>query len=436
MRHYWHGCRLVSFSNTVLSLHVSGDFQTCTTFFSKANGDFSCVNVDKDNAKCDCRGLPGGPPVLVRALEPPTSSVDLDKGLNDLNESKRCTPGQYACEIGHRRILVCNSQGNWQLSASCGSGTSCQTGLHHEAYCVVTVKGSVESTDLPPRSQYIATADEHTLASEIGTPHMESREKTATCSFCRLGGRKCLFTGSILCSGFLNCPEGADNIQDCPMTEATMDGQDDSHATLPARSLFAATPIADKQTSYVRVPRSQVNGPSIGCAPGELDCPCHPGEYTCCDDRDDICVCNSLGHWKLSAYCGEGVTCSEPVLGHPYCTGRSRAIPDGQEPPHPALPVRSLSTANPTVATPISDVPAPDPPNNEANRECTPGVYRCTNLNSTIVVCNSLGQWQLSADCGGYRLCAIGANGLPYCITGRQGSSGKSDSLEATAGPN
>jgi hypothetical protein len=52
-----------------------------------------------------------------------------------------CNPGDYTCKTpfdvtGHN-IYVCDSQGNWIVSADCGCDFCCQFyGLNHEPYCL------------------------------------------------------------------------------------------------------------------------------------------------------------------------------------------------------------------------------------------------------------------------------------------------------------
>ena len=76
---------------------------------------FSCrTSTDGgQSARCDCRGLPGGPPAL--------DAVATTEKREDVSAAQACTPGQYWCnQNGFDWIVVCNGQGRWELSSYCG----------------------------------------------------------------------------------------------------------------------------------------------------------------------------------------------------------------------------------------------------------------------------------------------------------------------------
>jgi hypothetical protein len=377
-------------------------------------GPSSCVvGPGYGDAHCSCRRKP-------RSLEPLIFSFDPNKGPNDPDEPELCTPGRYTCGDLSSKIYVCNFKGNWELSAICGSGTICQRGQHHEAYCMVTVQGTVDSTALPPRSVFAETPIVAALDSDVSAPQTELREETARCGYCRLAGHTCVFTGSIRCAGIRSCPEPANQIRHCLKTEATADGQEIPRHALLARSLSATTPNVDELASDIPAHRLDNNKFTTTFTPGRWGC-CHAGEY--------ICICNSLGEVQISAWCGGKHRCSDVMNGQPYCTGGTKAILDEQELLHPTLPVRSLELAHMDFA-PTKHTSTPHPSDDNAGGTCTPGTYRCCYNEGFISVCNSLGVWQDSADCGGIKLCHIGADGQPYCgIEGAIGPNEKATTL-------
>jgi hypothetical protein len=278
-------------------------------------GPNSCiVGPGYGDAHCSCRREP-------RSIEPSTSSFDPSKGPNDLDEPELCTPGRYTCGDFSSRIYICNFKGNWELSAICGSATTCQRGQHHDAYCMVTAQGTVDSKALRQRSVSAATPIVDALDSDISAPQIESRDDTVKCGSCRLAGHTCVFTGSIRCAGIRSCPEPANQIRNCLKTEVTADRQELSRRTLPARSLPAVTPIVDESASDISAFRFDNDKSTATCTPGRWGC-CYAGER--------ICICNSLGEVQISADCGGIERCHIGANGQPYCGVKGAAGPNAK----------------------------------------------------------------------------------------------------------
>ncbi|KAF2005234.1 hypothetical protein P154DRAFT_571446 [Amniculicola lignicola CBS 123094] len=109
---------------------------------------------------------------------------------------------------------------------------------------------------------------------------------------------------------------------------------------------------------------------------------CIPGHYICSPNWNDLLVCSQDGQWKLSSECGHWCCKFGDTPGTAYCDCRDNSP--------------SISTQNnvgASLAKRQDDKLGP--------KRCTPGAFSCSRDRSHVVVCNSLRDWVVSADCGG-----------------------------------
>lgn len=136
--------------------------------------------------------------------------------------------------------------------------------------------------------------------------------------------------------------------------------------------------------------------------------PCNPGKHKCIYGL--IYFCTSSDTWLFIANCGDDAHCIPRTDGTAYCLSQvvATTLPEGIHGSHPTLGERKRDF-------PVASFRDQAAPNWETLCK-TLGAYRCLPMTGQIVVCDSVGYWQISAYCAGPGRCVDGPSGTAYCL--------------------
>ncbi|OCL08797.1 hypothetical protein AOQ84DRAFT_405944 [Glonium stellatum] len=189
------------------------------------------------------------------------------------------------------------------------------------------------------------------------------------------------------------------------------------------RLISAILAIAALSTSVISVPtpldtpRSEDTAQSDDCTPSLYGC----GEYIGGPPSQFIIVCNSQSTWVTSADCGCAGGCQlsgtifldshdvyEASTAFCECSkdddssNSASSARDTLTDHSLDVVVRDTGASNPTTDfTSLEQMP---------QGSCVPTLYSCDSGGININVCNSLGQWALSSDCGCFYCCHLSGN--------------------------
>ncbi|KAF2829946.1 hypothetical protein CC86DRAFT_403278 [Ophiobolus disseminans] len=351
-----------------------------SAYCGKTSQGVGCCRIStspdgQQSATCDCRGLPGGPPLLARdAASTPEKRADTAPVLAAGASCLR--PGNVECTGGGMAILTCSPQYEWYISVLCGGQGCCRTDGTN-AYCACRGRSDTPRALEGGAAPEKRSTDESEITAAECTPGQYSCDqasfnwiivctptgkwlKMSYCGQTSLGYGCC--RGSSISGGAPSC--------DC--------------RNLPGGPTAAKRSIGDEASPEVG---SSLQDP--------IEAPCTPGTYRCSRrDQDKIQVCAQTKKWVLSAVCCGVHTCEfSPTYPVPKCrcgnaargleSGWNRELDGPQDPDEPGF--------------------------------CTPGRYTCGDRETRVYVCDWNGNWQRSAICK-VGMCRRGDKHDAYCM--------------------
>lgn len=320
-----------------------------------------------------------------------TRSDEVDDAACDKVGDTTCITSERG-ELTHWDLYTCNSEQQWALAQECGGGLNC-CGYPKEGgqlQCLCSPKdsfGEVAATeDGSPTGVTVSARGELTKPKPSVNPDFKN--------FCfRPGSYTCAMLSNK--SHILVC--GPDNKWQvsavCGPPECCRWAWELEVPQWTAFCFCGPQAEAEENTADIDAPST---GPTLSVrgevlTPGNLECT--PGTYTCFDSpfASILYVCNAQGKKKKSTDCGNPGCCMEgPTPGTAFCTCAPQA--DDSTPPL-NLDESKPASGDTTLAK-------------RQGSSCpTPGAYACridrTNQRVGVFVCSAMGEWQLSALCGG-----------------------------------
>ncbi|KAH4038039.1 hypothetical protein HBI25_037480 [Parastagonospora nodorum] len=352
---------------------------------------------------CACCKKDGGKTVVADAPIPP----EIDRG-----SEAPCTPRYYDCHPGSNDWLrVCNAQGEWDLSAFCGSdkGYTCCKGPdgavsspNHRCDCRDQSARLIASPKVSTPREYADTT----------TTTVTMREDPKDKQYCYWPGHYGCLNGDLYVCDAHNmwvlsakCGKSSKG-EDCCKIGPEIGV---AHCVCPAAessNLLEDRSMADIEAS------------AIGTVAADL--PCGVVGLHWCDEIafKGLYVCGQNLQWQLVADCGTtstGFGCCRAVLpGSAWCDcrglpgGPPMFLPAGVSAAAAAVAV-DAGTTETTVPT-TKDIASREAPSSVApdsvtpessNEKCTPGQFWCETPGwDWVIVCNLNGDWERSNFCG------------------------------------
>ncbi|ORX97356.1 hypothetical protein BCR34DRAFT_578023 [Clohesyomyces aquaticus] len=360
--------------------HCLGDPAFC--YFSERCENNTC-EVTGDGPRCAVKRMASvnsereaiDSPMEIRNEAPASpASILMNRPIN-------CEPEQYICRVNGDSqwvIMVCTSQRTWTLSAKCG-GQCCDEALDHSRAFCLPCRPPTNGTEISaPRNNALAPRSDFTKDVEA-IPDEGCEPGQYYCAEARHGT-----SVIVVCTSEYTLTMSADCGSGC--CEAS---QDHSRAFCkPCARLRRSgilAPMNDKKNALTRRSDSTneiAQSPERDCTPGWYDCTIVP------DRGAELFVCNSAGHWVLSAECGD--SCCAAALDH--STAFCAACKDGANKFEITAPTNKVSSSLTRRFASTKDV------RQDPNKDCNPGTLWCAD--SYVLVCDSGRHLVISADCG------------------------------------